>query len=162
MLFGMTSYFIRQNFVEVATPFGDSDFLKIYLSIPWNIRVKQKLLRKWFVQEYPFAASLKYANTGTSLKSTLNWWGWYLEKWQVLKRKLTISFLNRPLGMNDIRYWYNSNKQFSEYISSYYLDTINVVEGDIKEKIERLYKSPIISDRLLAVTVLAIYKNYVK
>ena len=97
-----------------------------------------------------------------SLKSTLNWWGWYLEKWQVLKRKLTISFLNRPLGMNDIRYWYNSNKQFSEYISSYYLDTINVVEGDIKEKIERLYKSPIISDRLLAVTVLAIYKNYVK
>lgn len=162
MLFGMTSYFIRQNFVEVATPFGDSDFLKIYLSIPWNIRVKQKLLRKWFVQEYPFAASLKYANTGTSLKSTLNWWGWYLEKWQVLKRKLTISFLNRPLGMNDIRYWYNSNKQFSEYISSYYLDTINVLEGDIKEKIERLYKSPIISDRLLAVTVLAIYKNYVK
>ena len=65
MICGMSSFFIRQHYTEAVTAFGDSEFVRTYLSIPWNMRVHGKLLRKWLASYYPGAA--KYTNSRNGL-----------------------------------------------------------------------------------------------
>ena len=162
MLFGMTSYFIRQNFVEVATPFGDKDFLQVYLSIPWSLRVKNNLLRKWMIQKYPAAANIKYAATGTTIKETVMKYGALKGKQQIAKRKLLSMLNKKPIGMNDLAYWYRTNYDFAEYVRLYFGENIELVEHKgIRRKIERLFDSRKIGDKLLAVTGISVYKNYI-
>lgn len=162
MLFGMTSYFIRQNFVEVATPFGDKDFLQVYLSIPWSLRVKNNLLRKWMIQKYPTAANIKYAATGTTIKETVMKYGALKGKQQIAKRKLLLMLNKKPIGMNDLAYWYRTNHDFAEYVRLYFGKNIELVEHKgIRRKIERLFDSRKIGDKLLAVTGISVYKNYI-
>ena len=160
MLFGMSSYFIRQNFTEVASPFGDMEFLKVYLSIPWQIRVKGHLLRKWLIKKYPSMGDIKYANEGITVKDSLKRIGKIKERIQVTKRKIALIKQKKPMGMNDISFWYRTNKKFKEYITTYYLDNIEKVNGEIKNKVNDLYRSREVRDKLLAISVLAIYKNY--
>ena len=162
MLFGMTSYFIRQNFVEVATPFGDKDFLQVYLSIPWSLRVKNNLLRKWMIQKYPTAANIKYAATGTTIKETVMKYGALKGKQQIAKQKLLSMLNKKPIGMNDLAYWYRTNHDFAEYVRLYFGENIELVEHKgIRRKIERLFDSRKIGDKLLAVTGISVYKNYI-
>jgi len=163
MIFGMTSYFIRQNFTEVATPFGDRDFLQVYLSLPWNERVNGHLLRHWLEKYYPSAAAVEYDNTGISLSESCTKWGKSKATIIRYKRKL-LSYISKekPSGMNDYTYWYNHNHVFKSVIDEYYEENIKYADIDetIKKLIERLFNG-IVRDKLLAVSVLSIIKQYI-
>lgn len=165
MIFGMTSYFIRQNFVEVATPFGDPEFLSIYLGTPWERRTKDYLLRKWMIRYYPQAADIPHASTGVSIRRSITKSG-QLEAY--LRANFTHLFHQwmpgKPYGMNDVNYWYRTNERFRKYIDRYCEENyLYVVPYDgIKENLDKLLSSGKLVDKLIAVSVLSILKNYVK
>lgn len=165
MIFGMTSYFIRQNFVEAATPFGDVDFLNVFLRTPWEKRVKNFLLRKWMIKYYPQAAAIPYAATGVSIKRSITRPG-RLEAY--LKANLCHLFHtwmpNRPYGMNDFEYWYRTNSVFQNYLEGYCKENYFLCEkyGGIKSNVDKLLGSGSIGDKLLVVSVLSILKIYLE
>lgn len=163
MIFGMTSYFIRQNFTEVATPYGDPEFLKVYLSLPWDIRVKRHLLRRWFAKYYPEFSAVEYDNTGVSLTESFTRIGRAKRLFIKIIRKLC-SFIQeeKPSGMNDYTYWYNHNNVFKDVVVTYYEENkrFAAMNSEIKGLVDRLFNGAV-RDKLLAVSVLSIIKQYI-
>ncbi|MCD2502309.1 hypothetical protein LQE93_11010 [Clostridium sp. NSJ-145] len=162
MIFGMTSYFIRQNFTEVATPFGDKEFLKNYLSIPWEMRVKQHTLRRWLIKKYPNAAKIKYGNTGVSVNSSIKFYGEFLRKYNRLKFKVKRKFKKEPINMSDVQYWYDNNKEFNTYINNYCKENYKLCVGfsKIERNINKLLESGKVVDKLIVVSVLSSIKCF--
>lgn len=182
MIFGMTSYFIRQNYTEVATPFGDPIFMKYYLSFPWDTRVKNFLLRKWLIEKYPKAAEFTYSDSGISIRESIkvdtedNKRKEIREKIKklfpkvlVIYRKLrdciiqTNTVHSKPIGMNDMNYWYNNNVEFKNYIDTYLSDeNINVLPMEIMSNINKMLVTNKIFDKLIVASLISIVKTYIK
>ncbi|WP_343347375.1 asparagine synthase-related protein [Terrisporobacter petrolearius] len=162
MIFGMTSYFIRQNFTEVATPFGDKEFLESYLSIPWEMRVKKHVLREWLIKYYPEASKIPYGNTGVAVRSSIKPYAELLRKYNRAKQKIKTKFLKEPINMSDVQYWYDNNKEFSNYINEYYIQNISLCLGHpkVKQNIKKLFDSGKVVDKLIAVSALSIIKCF--
>jgi len=165
MIFGLTSYFVRQNFLEAATPFGDVEFLEAYLSSSWDDRVHGHLLRKWMIEYYPEAAEFEYGNSGLSIKGSvrksadfkLNW----IRRYKKYSRK--IFGFEGPEGMNDFAYWYKNIPRFRNYLDTYIAGNQFFCEIDqnIYDKVQKLLAGDSMNDKLLAVTVMSIIKNYI-
>ena len=162
MIFGMTSYFIRQNFTEVATPFGDKEFLKTYLSIPWEIRVKKHVLREWLIKCYPEASKIPYGNTGISVNLSIKPYHELLRKYNRLKQKIKQKFSKEPINMADVQYWYDNNKEFNNYINEYYIENYNLCLEfpKVNQNIKTLFDSGKVVDKLIAVSTLSIIKCF--
>lgn len=163
MIFGMSSFPIRQNFVEPLTPFGSVEFMETYLSIPWKIRVEDKLLCKWMVKKYPEAGMIPYAATGISPAEEFTLLG---------KSKKLVKFVNqefhrqlhlmhRGYSMNPTDYWCKQRPEILEFMHQYYLDNIDRVKGSLRKKIEKIMKDEhTLGDKELALTVLSYYKQF--
>lgn len=163
MIFGMTSYFIRQNFTEVATPFGDDDFLKEYLTIPWNERVNNHLLRKWMIKYYKDAANIKYSDNHFSITESITPKGDLIEILQKVFNRIRRKFpQKKAIGMNDYVFWYNNNTNFRNYVDKYYETNLPYCDAyeDVKNLVIKLYNNSI-KDKLLAVSVISMIKQYI-
>lgn len=165
MLAGMGTFLIRQNFVEPVTPFGDREFLKVYLSIPWEQRVNERVLFKWFLNKYPSAKRFPYAATGISPVNDKT----LLAKIKIrglLYLKKGISLLQKkplPHNMNPAKFWINNNKGIREYINEYYNDMMQSNEFPewVKEKICLLFNDEKdFNNKAVALTLLAYYKLF--
>lgn len=165
MICGMSSFFIRQFFTEPATAFGNSEFLKVYLSIPWDMRVNGKLLRKWMAWTYP--GSGKYTNyrNGLSLsadiKDKYNVW---TKIYKNIKKYENKFYKNKkPIGMNDVTYWYKNNQRFQNYIDEYIQKNMYTIIGqeDIEASVKKLLASNLVGDKMIVVTVMSLFKNIV-
>lgn len=163
MIFGMSSFPIRQNFVEPLTPFGSVEFMEAYLSIPWEIRVKEKLLCKWMVEKYPEAGKIPYSATGVSLAEefTLPGKGKKLIKFinQEVHRQLHL--MHKGYSMNPTDYWCKQRPEILEFMHQYYLNNMDRVKGTMRQKIETIMKDEYtLGDKELALTVLSYYKQF--
>ena len=165
MICGMSSFFIRQNFTEAVTPFGDSEFIKVYLSIPWELRVKGKLLQKWLAWRYPKSAKYIDGKTGLPLQKEIDpsykFIGKVRKQLKIYKNKTLKD--KRPKGMNDVTYWYNNNSDFYRYIISYIEKGKKMIfkYPDIKSLVDKLMTSKSVDDILIVVSVLSIFKNFI-
>lgn len=165
MIFGMSSFFIRQNFTEAVTPFGDSGFINTYLSIPWEMRVKGKLLQKWLARKYPESAKFIDGKTGMSLEKEINpsyeFIGKVRKQIKIYKNRLLKD--KRPKGMNDVSYWYKNNPDFHKYIVSYIRQNKKLIKNypDIESLTDKLMTSKSVFDILIVVSVLSIFKNFI-
>lgn len=169
MLFGMTSYFLRQNFTETGTPYGSKEFIENYLSIPWSKRVKDKLLTRWMIKKYPQAGKIPYATTGLSANSSLRFYGkvylffqYYIRGILNRSRKYLKIKQNKPRGMNDFSFWYDNNDSFRTYLNTYYNENFHFcTQWPEIQRLVQLYWNGSIREKLLSVTVLSIIKNYI-
>lgn len=165
MICGMSSFPIRQNFVEPMTPYGDVEFMEAYLSIPWEARVKRKLLSRWMLEKYPEAANIMYSATGVTIKDEFTFGG---------KVKKTLKFINQEIHrqlhtmhkgyqMTPFEYWIREYPEILDFMVKYYQDNIDRAEGNIKTKIQKLMDpgTPVI-DKALALTALAYYKQFLE
>lgn len=163
MICGMSSFPIRQNFVEPMTPYGDVEFMEGYLSIPWEARVKRKLLSRWMLEKYPEAANIMYSATGVTIKDEFTFGG---------KVKKTLKFINQEIHrqlhtmhkgyqMTPFDYWIREYPEILDFMMKYYKDNIERTAGTMKAKIQRMMDpdTPVI-DKALALTVLAYYKQF--
>lgn len=165
MLAGMGTFFIRQNFIEPVTPYGDRDFLEVYLSIPWTTRVNERVLFKWFMSKYPTAAKIPYAATGISPINDKTFFA-KIKIRLLLYIKKGISLLQKkplPHNMNPAKFWLRHEPALKDYIDRYYDEVMQncKLPASVKEKIEILYNDEKdFNNKAVALTVLGYYKLF--
>lgn len=169
LLSGLNSHLIRRNYVETFSPFMDVDFLKLSFSLPLPQRMSGHIFLKWMLAKYPEAAKIKYARTH----------GYVLEN--PVKTKLRDSFLRgchflnrkahsffpasiklKAYGMNPFDHWYYTNPILRQFINEYFQSGIKQigVSEELKSDIISVFNSDLPIDKLVALTVIGVYKKY--
>ncbi len=163
MLFGMATFQIRQNYVEPLTPFGDVEFMEVYLSIPWDVRVKDKLLLKWLVKKYPEASKIMYAATGVAPADEFTVFGKIKKIIKFVNQEVhrQLHIMHRGYQMTPYAYWCKLYPEIEQFAQEYYKEHINRVDSGIKEKIDKLMNVETeFEDKSPALTVLSYYKIF--
>ncbi len=164
-LFGMSSYFLRQNFMEAATPFGDPEFLRVYLRIPRMHRVRTQLLKKWLLRCYPAAGRYPYGESAVPLKWSSGRWARLAHYYDRLREEIGGRLHpDRPQGMNDISYWYRHNGRFRRIVGTYWEENLDACRAypAIEALLRRMYASDVTGDKLMALSVLAMFRLYIR
>ena len=158
ILAGMNTIMAKQAFMEVATPYGDVEFLEAYLSIPWKFRVENKVLLEWMKKKFPEAASIKYAQTGLAAKDT--WTTKHIRYNRMKRMKRLFKISQNKKSMLDLGKWMNRSST-KGYNDDYYEKHLHKVQDvDIRSKIINLYKNGNALEKSIALSVLAIYDIY--
>ncbi len=163
MLCGMATFQIRQNYVEPMTPFGDTEFMEAYLSIPWEIRVKGKLLVKWLTNKYPEAGRIMYAATGITPAEEFTKVGKIKKIFKFVNQEIhrQLHIMHRGYQMNPYAYWCKLFPEINEFAQEYYNKNIHRVDEELRGKIEKLMKlENDFEDKSPALTVLSCYKTF--
>lgn len=160
----MSTYSIRQNYVEVASPFLDVDMLNVCFSLPLEYRCNHKIYLNWIKKYYPQAADYgweKWAGVHPKEEYRLLRIGVYGVR--KLKRMIR-GMLGYAISdnMNPFDYWYSTNKEVREYFEQYYVENIQLecIGEQLKKDIDKLFKNGRVSEKAQALTVLGMAKNY--
>lgn len=163
MICGMSSFPLRQNFVEPLTPFGDVEFMEVYMSTPWELRVKEKLLCRWMVMKYPEAASIPYAATGITPAEEFTFLGRGKKLIKFVNQEIhrQLHIMHRGYLMNPFEHWCKQRPEILEFMQKYYMENKARADGRIGSKLELLMKDGTpVQDKALALTVLSYYKQF--
>lgn len=163
MICGMSSFPLRQNFIEPLTPFGDVEFMEVYMSTPWELRVKEKLLCRWMVMKYPEAARIPYAATGITPAEEFTFLGRSKKMIKFINQEIhrQLHIMHRGYLMNPFEYWCKQRPEILEFMQKYYMENKDRVDGKIRSKLELLMKDGTpVQDKALALTVLSYYKQF--
>lgn len=163
MICGMSSFPLRQNFVEPLTPFGDVEFMEVYMSTPWELRVKEKLLCRWMVMKYPEAARIPYAATGITPAEEFTFLGRSKKMIKFINQEIhrQLHIMHRGYLMNPFEYWCKQRPEILEFMQKYYMENKERADGRIQSKLELLMKDGTpVQDKALALTVLSYYKQF--
>lgn len=164
ILAGVSTHFIRRNYLETFSPFADVDFLRFSHRIPLDIRLNNKIFKKWLITKYPEATKVVYDKTMCNISASK--FEIFLKKlqlkgWDKLKVTLGLKKEKTNRGMNPYDYWYKNNKELKLFLDSYYKENIKRVEDEkIKALIEEVYEKGITMDKGCAITVLGAIKAY--
>lgn len=162
MLIGMHTFLIRQHYVEPFTAFGDVDFLNVWLSVPWEHRVKSRIGLRWLQTKYPKAMKYTYAGTQMPLS---------FEFKPVLARisgavNWRLNRLHRYFGqagkneMNPFAYWEQHYPWLRDWITDMYQRNMQVIResGVLNEyllsQVEAVFHGPGTLSKYLALTAL--------
>ena len=163
LLGAQSSYMLRQNYFETASPFLDVDFLDFILSVPFNYRVKHKIYLAWIASKYPIATrygwekwhGAKPTERGRKLEKKA-----YQLKYSI-SAKLS-SVLPLHIGMTPVDYWLNSNPDIEEYINNYFENAISfcseVISKELYDDMVRLYKTGNVGEKEQVLTASAAIK----
>ena len=166
LLGGASTQLIRREYTGYASPFEDVDFYDFYLSIPVEVRGKQKILQKWGQQKYPDAFDV--IEDKLMCKPNANA---FLKKYKIIKRKIRgklIQYVGNQLpslvmnNMNPTEYWYNTNPQLRLFIEEYYEKNIHLLEEyeDSRAMVSALFVGGCIDEKLIALTILSTMKQF--
>lgn len=166
MLFGQNTAFIRQNYVEAPAVYGDIDFLDFIFSIPYEIRTKGHIYRKWMKKYYPDAFDIIYSDNKVKVCIDDN-----EEKLRILPHKIIDKIqskfnktqFEKTVSMNPIDYWMKNNESLSIYINGYFNTNIMILDSypKLKEKIMLLFSSENSWDKIIAVSMISAIKQYI-
>lgn len=160
----LSSHFIRRNFVEVASPFLNVEFMEFCFSIPLEKRICHKIYIEWIKKKYPEAAKFIWEKRGVNL--TAPKWYEYLHRaiYNGPNKILRIINLEKPkaTGMNPMDYWYNTNSDFKNYLDNYLKE--NISNKQISEKLEKqmtyMYDKERVIGKAQVLTALSVIKQY--
>ena len=170
MLAGMNTGFIRQNFVEPITPYGDVEFMNLCFSLPYAMRTKRHIYRRWMIEKYPEFANIELSATGFPLTKTEI--GDYFSIPRRAYRKI-FKIFNRhkpEWSMNPLYYWYDNNQIIKDYINKYFKDNIHILKEFpyVEKECNKLFlnneKNTVeaMNCRIIALTIISVFKNYIK
>lgn len=163
-ILGMQStYMIRQQYTETASPFMDVDFLETVLSVPFEYRKKHYIYLKWIKEKYPGAAEFGWET----------WKGVKPKRSHIFFRKVTttkriiygfvckiLKIYNRDT-MIPVDFWYQNNTDIQRYMAKYFKENINnkVLDKELKNDIKFLFEKGNVTEKGMALTVLAVAKK---
>lgn len=161
-----SSYFIRQNYVECASPFLDVDLLKYIFSIPFSMRRKHKLYFAWINKYYPDSTQYGWEKWGGLRPIKNNWWKSKIRtEWNKVIRKI-----NRYIGtmpnddMNPLDYWVENNDAIRNWMNDYYEDNekfLSDIDTEIQKDLRNHFHEGGIIEKAQVLTCLAMLKmNY--
>lgn len=164
MLGASSSYLIRQQYIETASPFMDVDLLDVAFSLPFDYRNHHHIYLRWLNEKYPQAAAFGWEKWGgvKPRESHIP-----LRRIKTVQRLLwqkvcAAAHINNQDSMNPIDYWYQRDKDIQKRFASYMKNVIGnpVLGEDLRKDIRLLFTEGSVQEKCLAVTVLAMVKKY--
>lgn len=164
MLGASSSYLIRQQYIETASPFMDVDLLDVAFSLPFDYRNHHHIYLRWLNEKYPQAAEFGWEKWGgvkpkeshiplRKVKTTqrLLW-----------ERLCAVLPINNQDSMNPVEYWYAKDQGIQECFARYAEETIGnpALGEDLRKDIRLLLAEGGVEEKSLAITVLAMVKKY--
>lgn len=136
LLGAQSSYMLRHNYFETASPFLDVDFLNFILSIPLGYRSKHKLYLRWIKERHPRAADYgweKWHGAKPTEQARMLQKRAY-QGYSALQRIVLHSFgMKSKDDMNPIDYWLSTNPSISDLVSSFFENTKDVCREVVSE-----------------------------
>lgn len=171
MLCGMSTFLTRQNYVEPYTPYGDTEFIQAWLSIPWKKKVREKILLRWMQRVYPDSMNIMYASLGYPLKRELSpfWTSPPVRRATALKNRLGWKLgLFRKIDMNPFYKWEKEKEWLQTWLEQYYTSSIeklssqSAVSEQFLEELEKVYKNDTSTvAKYLVITLLSYIQLYI-
>lgn len=172
--FYMSSAIARQQMVEVTSPFIDVDYLDFVYRIPLKYRRHYKYVMAWMDKKYPKAAEYLWTTTGKTVKDShdkdFNFCGAYDPSKNYFRRginklsrifKLNY-FMDSKYDMNPIEKWYNKDKNIKNKYEEYFKDCISLVSNEkLKADITTMFVDGKYNDKIMAINLLASFKNFI-
>ena len=164
MMGAMSSYIIRQHYLEPASPFTDVDFLEANYSIPFIYRDRHHIYLKWMLQKYPEATQFGWEKWG-GIKPRED--HIFFRKIKTTQRLLlragckAFKLQDRD-SMNPEDYWYQKEENIRKYYQDYYEEHIDhpVLSETLRKDILKLFMEGTVTEKSMALTVLAAVKAY--
>lgn len=165
LLGAQSSYLLRQNYFETASPFLDTDFLNYILSIPFEYRKRNKLYFAWLQKKYPRAAEYGWErwHGAKPKESSRRFQKKALQLTYSVKRLLSGCFPGRiGMGMIPVDYWYANDPESRKYVEDYYSNASancrEMLSVDICDDMDRLFSNGSASEKEQVLTVCAAVK----
>lgn len=164
MLGASSSYLIRQQYIETASPFMDVDLLDVAFSLPFDYRNHHHIYLRWLNEKYPQAAEFGWEKWGgvKPKESHIP-----LRKMKTAQRLLWQSFcaaahINNQDSMNPIDYWYEKDKGIQKRFAACVEEIIDnpALGEDMRKDVRLLFMEGNVEEKSLAITVLAMVKKY--
>lgn len=172
----LLSALVRQELVEVTSPFLDADYMDFIFRIPLKWRKNYYFSQAFMCKKYPQAA--KYLWQGKRMPVDKHFQRkFYAPKVIDDMRNFSVKCANKAFrmlhinkqfyrkdDMNPIETWYRNNKEIRQYFEKYFRDGINYVANEELRRVLRdMWKdSPLATDKVQVVNVIAVWKNYIK
>ena len=167
MIVGQSPNFIRQNYCEGVSPYGDVEYMNLLFSIPYEKRTEGRLLQHWLRTKYPEMARIQYSGTGVRITKTSSEEAFRIFLFKA-RRKIKNQFIKdsvRTRSMNPVDYWYEHKTELREVLDRYYLNNINELSSYaiVKKRVEKLYESDdsTAMEKILALTIISAVKQYI-
>lgn len=164
MLGASSSYLIRQQYIETASPFMDVDLLDVAFSLPFDYRNHHHIYLRWLNEKYPQAAEFGWEKWGgvKPKESHIP-----LRKVKTAQRLLwerlcAVLPINNQDSMNPVEYWYAKDQGVQECFARYVEETIGnpALGEELRKDIRLLLAEGGVEEKSLAITVLAMVKKY--
>lgn len=166
ILGAQSSYMIRQHYVEAASPFMDVDFLESAFSLPFEYRNRHHIYLKWMLQKYPKATQFGWEKWGGIKPREDHIFCRKVKTTQRLLLQAGCKVFKIPNqdSMNPEDYWYQKDEEARKYYQVYYERHIDhpVLNEALKRDILRLFTEGNVTEKSMALTVLAITQKYFK
>ncbi|MDE6604085.1 MAG: hypothetical protein K2K90_18445 [Lachnospiraceae bacterium] len=162
MMGAMSSYIIRQHYVETSSPFTDVDFLEVNYSIPFEYRDKHYIYLKWMAQKYPQSTSFGWEKWGgikprkdhilfRKVKTTQRL------LWQAARKAFRLPDSD---SMNPLDFWYQERPGIQEHYRKYYDSNRGRIGGELGKDISLMFEEGNVTEKSMALTVLGAVKLY--
>ena len=169
----LSTHYLRSHYTYAVSPFLDVELMEFCASLPVELRGGHKLYWDWLDRRYPKAGRIPSSrvrtsnqNLGGKIATLSGRVGGRLQRdFQKLKNKVGLS--NRSAianNMNPHDFWYQTNEQLRQFICNYYDEHISLLDAhkDLQADVRTLYFSPRCLDKLMAISLLATIKLFLK
>lgn len=170
----LLSGLVRQQMVEVLSPFWDTDYLEFVYRVPLKWRKDYGYIQRYMCNKYPRAASYVWQTYRMPVKNHYENKIYYPKilgdirrnGTRVINKLLRLLKISKAItyqdDMNPFQAWYINSSTLRRNIDVYYHNTIDFVpESKLKEDIKRMYnETKVAIDKFLVISVLSIFKQY--
>lgn len=157
----LSTHMIRRNYTEVGSPFLDVDLIEFCLSVPISKRKNHEIYKKWIITKYPKAADYIWEKEGIKVNASIL--RQKLNKLHGYFRMIKKMILKRPSkksSMNPFEYWYDANPKVKRFIDDAIYEYGKSIPFELREEIEKFYKTANTLEKTQALTVLCAYDYY--
>ncbi len=165
LLGAQSSYLLRQNYFETASPFLDVDFLTFMMSVPFEYRKRHKIYLAWIQKKYPDAAEYSWEkwHGAKPKESSRRFQKKVMQLRYSLKSTLSKCFPGTVnIGMNPLDYWYANSPESKEFAEKYYRESLENCKvnlpSEICDDLSVLFSKGNVSEKEQVLTVCAAVK----
>lgn len=166
----MSSWFVRKHYTFALSPFNDVEFLEYCHSLPVEMRRDHQLYWKWVEKCHPEALEVPINRKRVPITKLQKWsdsveklYHKGLKAWRLVFFKLGLvpSRVRPDASMNPYEYWYDTDPKMRAFFDDYYHENIGLISENkqLSKELEVLFKSRIVLEKTMALTVLGMAKK---
>ncbi len=159
ILGAQSSYLIRQQYAETASPFMDVDFLNTVFSLPFAYRVAHRIYLRWMKEKYPMATEFGWEKWGGVKPREDHILLRKIRTTQRLLRQFACNLLKTENtdSMNPLDYWFANSEETRRCLQNMFDDRIvcGVLDEKLSGDVRLMFEQGDFTEKSMALTVLS-------